>query len=148
SQFTDELANRLRGNRPGIKTARNLYALPLLKPDSEAWYAQSFKSFLAHYDYVVIEAMPFMEEKKPVQWLTDLVAASAHYPEGLKKAVFELQTVNWKTLEKIPSSVFIGQLDLLRKLGVYHISYYPDDIFLDQPRLTDLQKHFSVPALP
>ncbi len=148
SQFTDELANRMRDNRPGIKTARNIYVLPLLKSDSEEWYAQSFKSFLAHYDYVVIETMPFMEEKKPVQWLTDLVAAAAHHPEGLKKSVFELQTVNWKTMEKIPSSVFIGQLELLRKLGVYHIGYYPDDVYLDQPRLTDLQKHFSVPALP
>lgn len=148
SQFTDELANSVRDNRPGIKTARNIYALPLLKPDSEEWYAQSFKSFLAHYDYVVIETMPFMKEKKPVQWLTDLVAAAAHHPEGLKKSVFELQTVNWKTMEKIPSSVFIGQLELLRKLGVYHIGYYPDDVYLDQPRLTDLQKHFSVPTLP
>lgn len=148
SQFTDELANRVRDNRPGIKTARNLYASPLLKPDTEEGYAQSFKSFLAHYDYVVIETMPFMEEKKTVQWLTELVAAAAHYPEGLKKSVFELQTVNWKTLEKIPSSVFIGQLELLRKLGVHHIGYYPDDVYLDQPRLTDLQKHFSLPALP
>jgi len=148
SQFTDELANSVRDNRPGIKTARSLYALPLLKPDTEAWYAQSFKSFLAHYDYVAIEAVPVDETKKPVQWLTELVAAAVHYPEGLKKSVFELQTVNWKTMEKIPSSVFIDQLELLRKQGVYHIGYYPDDVFLDQPRLTDLQKYFSVPALP
>jgi len=149
SQFTDELANRVRDNRPGIKTARNLYALPLLKPDSEEWYAQSFKSFLAHYNYVAIEAMPLMEEaKKPGQWLTGLVAAAAHYPEGLKKSVFELQTVNWKTREKIPSPFFIEQLELLRKLGVHHIGYYPDDVYLDQPRLKDLQKYFSLPALP
>lgn len=148
SQFTDELANRVRNNRPGIKTVRNLYALPLLKPDSEAWYAQSFKSFLTHYDYIAIEAMPLIEEKKRGQWLTDLVAAAAHYPEGLKKSVFGLQTVNWKTLEKIPSPIFIGQLELFKKLGVHHIGYYPDDVYLDQPRLTDLQKHFSLPALP
>ena len=147
NQFTDELANSVRDNRPGIKTARDLYALPLLKPDSEEWYAQSFKSFLAHYNYVVIETMPLMEEK-PVQWLTELVSAAAHYPEGLKKSVFELQTVNWQTLEKILSPAFIGQLELLRKLGVHHIGYYPDDVYLDQPRLKDLQKHFWLPALP
>jgi len=149
SQFTDELANRVRDNRPGIKTARKIYTLPLLKPDSEEWYAQSFKSFLGHYNYVVIEAMPFMEEtKKTDQWLTELVAAAAHYPQGLKKSVFEMQTVNWKTREKIPSSFFIEQLELLKKLGVHHIGYYPDDIYLDQPRLKDLQKYFSLPALP
>jgi len=80
--------------------------------------------------------------------LTGLVAAAAHYPEGLKKSVFELQTVNWKTREKIPSPFFIEQLELLRKLGVHHIGYYPDDVYLDQPRLKDLQKYFSLPALP
>ncbi|HEY8034607.1 MAG TPA: poly-beta-1,6-N-acetyl-D-glucosamine N-deacetylase PgaB [Methylobacter sp.] len=149
SQFTDELASRVLNNRPGIKTARNLYALPLLKQDTEAWYAQSFLSFLAHYDYVAIEAMPFKDAaEKPVQWLTELVTAAAHYPEGLKKSLFELQSVNWKTMEKTPSPIFIDQVELLRKLGVRHIGYYPDDVFLDQPRLTDLQKHFQVPALP
>jgi len=117
-------------------------------PTSE-WYAQSFKSFLAHYNYVAIEAMPFMEEaKKQVQWLTELVAAATHYPEGLKKSVFELQTVNWKTHEKIPMPIFIEQLELLRKLGVHHIGYYPDNVYQDQPRLMDLQQHFSVPDLP
>jgi biofilm PGA synthesis lipoprotein PgaB len=149
SQFTNELSNRVRDNRPGIKTARKIYTLPLLKPDSEEWYAQSFKSFLTHYNYVVIEAMPFIEgTKKPGQWLTELVTAATHYPEGLKKSVFELQTVNWKTREKIPSPLFIEQLELLRKLGVHHIGYYPDDVYLDQPRLKDLNKHFSLPALP
>lgn len=148
SQFTDELANRVRGNRPGIKTARKIYALPLLKPDAEEKYAQSFNSFLAHYNYVAIATAPLEGTQKPAQWLTELVAAAAHYPEGLKKSVFELQTVNWKTMEKMPSPIFIEQLELLKKLGVRHIGYYPDDVFLDRPRLTDLQKHFSLPALP
>ncbi|WP_333875833.1 poly-beta-1,6-N-acetyl-D-glucosamine N-deacetylase PgaB [Methylobacter sp.] len=149
SQFTDELANRVRDNRPGIKTARKLYALPLLKPDSEEQYAQSFKSFSAHYNYVAIEAIPFIEEvKKSGQPLTGLVTAAARYPEGLKKSIFELQTVNWKTQEKTPSPFFIEQLKILKKLGVRHIGYYPDDVFLDQPRLKDLQKYFSLSALP
>lgn len=147
-QFSDELANRVQANRPGIATARMLYAQVLLKPDSEERYAQSFKSFLAHYDYAVIETMPLLEDKKPMQWLTDLVAAAARHPEGLKKTVFVLQTVNWKTMEKIPSADFIAQLELLRKLGVQHIGYYPDDVFLDQPHIKDLQKHFWLPALP
>ncbi|MDD5412444.1 MAG: poly-beta-1,6-N-acetyl-D-glucosamine N-deacetylase PgaB [Methylobacter sp.] len=149
NQVTDELTNRVRNYRPSIKTARNFYALPLLKPYSEEWYAQSFSSFLAHYDYVAIEAMPFMEEaENPAQWLAALVAAAAKQPQGLKKTVFEQQSVNWKTKEKIPMPVFIEQLELLKKLGVHHIGYYPDNVFQDQPRLADLQQHFSLPALP
>lgn len=149
NRFTDELASRVRIYRPGIKTARNFYALPLLKPYSEEWYAQSFPSFLAHYDYVAIEAMPFMEEaENPKQWLSQLVKAAAKQPNGLNKTVFELQAVNWKNQQKIPMPVFIEQLELLKKLGVSHIGYYPDNVFEDQPRLTDLQQHFSLPITP
>jgi biofilm PGA synthesis lipoprotein PgaB len=147
-QFTDELANRVRFYRPAIQTARNFYALPLLEPYSEEWYAQSFKSFLNHYDYVAIEAMPFMEEaRNPNQWLTNLVKAATKEPDGLKKMVFELQAVNWKTKQKIPSNVFVEQLNLLKKLGAKHIGYYPDNVFEDQPRLEDLKQHFSLPEL-
>jgi len=149
NQFTDQLSDRVRIYRPGIKTARNFYALPLLMPDSEEWYAQSYKSFLTHYDYVAIEAMPFMEEaKNPMQWLTKLVETAAKESDGLQKTVFELQSVNWKTQEKIAMPVFIEQLELLKKLGVRHIGYYPDNVFLDQPRLKDLQQHFSLVAKP
>ncbi|MSR17426.1 MAG: poly-beta-1,6-N-acetyl-D-glucosamine N-deacetylase PgaB [Methylococcaceae bacterium] len=147
-QFTDELTNRVRVYRPYIQTARNLYALPLLEPYSEEWYAQSFKSFLNHYDYIAIEAMPFMEgAKNPNQWLTNLVKAVAKEPEGLKKTVFELQAVNWKNQQKIPSNVFVEQLTLLKSLGVKHIGYYPDNVYVNQPRLEDLQQHFSLPEL-
>ena len=149
SQFTDELASRVRIYRPAIKTARNFYALPLLKPYSEEWYAQSFESFLAHYDYVAVEAMPFMEEaERPLDWLAQLVNEAARYPGGLKKTVFELQAVNWKTQQKIAMPVIIEQMALLKKHHVKHIGYYPDNVFQDQPRLKDLQQHFSVPDLP
>lgn len=147
AQFTDDLTSRLRFYRPDIKTARNFYSLPLLKPHSEEWYAQSFKSFLAHYDYVAIEAMPFMEEaENPAQWLTDLVKAAAKEPEGLKKSVFELQAVNWKNQQKISSEVFIEKINLLKKLGVKHLGYYPDNVHENQPRLDDIKQYFSLPT--
>ncbi|MEI8208732.1 MAG: poly-beta-1,6-N-acetyl-D-glucosamine N-deacetylase PgaB [Methylococcales bacterium] len=149
NQLTDELTNRVRIYRPGIKTARNFYALPLLNPDSEEWYAQSFDSFLKHYDYVAIEAMPFMEEaKQPQEWLTQLARKAASYPDGLNKAVFELQAVNWKIQQKIPMPIFIEQVELLKKLGAKHLGYYPDNVFENQPELTELQKHFAVSELP
>lgn len=149
NQLTDELASRVRIYRPGIKTARNFYALPLLQPDSEEWFAQSFSSFLAHYDYVAIEAMPFMEEAaQPLAWLHQLVKATEAYPEGLNKMIFELQTVDWRTQQKIAMPVFIEQLTLLKKLGAKHLGYYPDNVFTDQPKLNVLQQYFSLPNLP
>jgi poly-beta-1,6-N-acetyl-D-glucosamine N-deacetylase len=145
AEFTDELADRVRYYRPYIKTARNFYSLPLLKPYSEEWYAQSFKVFLQHYDYVAIEAMPFMEKaENPDQWLRELVRKTAQYPDGLKKMVFELQSVDWAKQQKIPTKTFIGQLELLKKQGAIHIGYYPDNVFQNQPDLEALQKHFPV----
>ncbi|VTO17181.1 outer membrane N-deacetylase [Klebsiella variicola] len=37
--------------RPQVKTARNLFALPILEPQSEAWFAQNLDDFLAAYDW-------------------------------------------------------------------------------------------------
>lgn len=144
-QFTDYLADKVRFYRPYIKTARNFYALPLLKPYSEEWYAQSFPAFLKHYDYVAIEAMPFMEEaENPKQWLTELVKKTADYPNGLDKMVFELQAVDWKKQQDIAMPIFSEQFKLLKKLGAKNIGYYPDNVHHDQPKLEELKKFFPV----
>ena len=149
NQLTDELANRVRFYRPGIKTARNFYSLPLIKPFSEEWFAQSFDSFITHYDYVAIEAMPFMEEaENPTEWLTDLVKKAATHRNGLNKTIFELQTVDWRNSQKIKMETFLGQVSLLQKLGVKHIGYYPDNVFENHPTLKDLQEKFTVPDIP
>lgn len=148
SQFTDSLADKVRFYRPYIKTARNIYALPLLSQYSEEWYAQSFPAFYKHYDYVAIEAMPFMEEaQNPKQWLTDLVKKTAEYPNGLDKMVFELQAVDWKKQQDVPMPIFSEQFQLLKKLGAKHIGYYPDNVHHDHPKLDELKKFFPVVAV-
>ncbi|TAN50909.1 MAG: poly-beta-1,6-N-acetyl-D-glucosamine N-deacetylase PgaB, partial [Methylococcaceae bacterium] len=145
--FSHYLADKVRGYRPHIKTARNFYALPLLQPDSEEWYAQSFPEFVKNYDYVAIEAMPFMEKAEhPEPWLQQLVQRAAAVSEGLNKTVFELQAQDWNTQKPIAMEVFNRQVELLRKLGVRHLGYYPDNLFDDQPRLADLQQHFALPG--
>src|SRR5690606_20641947 len=40
NQFTMTLADRVKAVRgPQIKTARNIFAMPILNPESEAWFA-------------------------------------------------------------------------------------------------------------
>ncbi len=144
-QFTDYLTDKVRYYRPYVKTARNFYALPLMQPYSEEWYAQSFPSFMKHYDYVAIEAMPFMEKAvDPKKWLTELVKKTAEYPHGLDKMVFELQTVDWEKQQDIPMAIFNEQFQLLKKQGAKHIGYYPDNQYRDQPKLEELKKYFAV----
>lgn len=144
-QFTDYLADKVRYYRPYIKTARNFYSLPLLKPYSEEWYAQSFPAFLRHYDYVAVEAMPFMEEAEdPKKWLIELVQKTKAYPNGLDKMVFELQAVDWRKQQDIPMQTFTEQFQLLKNQGAKHIGYYPDNVFHDHPKLEELKKYFPV----
>ena len=148
-ELTDFLAERVRYYRPDIKTARNFYALPLLKPYAEEWYAQSFPDFLKHYDYVAIEAMPFMEKADdPDVWLTELVKRAALHPDGLRKTVFELQSVDWNTQSDIPMETFMKQVRLVQSAGALHIGYYPDNVFHDQPKAADLRDAFALPKLP
>ncbi|PPD24429.1 MAG: poly-beta-1,6-N-acetyl-D-glucosamine N-deacetylase PgaB [Methylobacter sp.] len=149
NRFTDELTEKVRVYRPGIKTARNIYALPLLKPFSEEWYAQSYPGFLKHYDYTAVEAMPFMEQaEEPMAWLSELVKTVQAQPDGIAKTVFELQATDWEKQAKIPRPVFLQQLEFLKNAGVKHIGYYPDNVFENQPPLEDLQTFFSVPEIP
>ena len=80
---------------PEVRTARNLFAEPVLNPGSEQWYAQSLPAFLAAYDEVAVMAMPRMEKAaNPNKWLLKL-AGTVAARGGLERTVFELQTVDW-----------------------------------------------------
>nr|WP_305888573.1 poly-beta-1,6-N-acetyl-D-glucosamine N-deacetylase PgaB [Methylomonas sp. SURF-2] len=144
ADFTDYLTDRVKFYRPYVKTARNLFALPVLNENSEEWYAQSLAVFLQHYDYAAVEAMPFMEEaEEPLAWLQSLASKVAAHPAGPDKTIFELQTFDWTKQQAIPSEVFIEHVRWLERHGARHIGYYPDDFHLDHPKLPDLQKLFS-----
>jgi biofilm PGA synthesis lipoprotein PgaB len=147
--FTLLLADTVRRYRPDIKTARNLYALPLLKPFSEEWFAQSYPEALKDYDYIAVEAMPLMEEAaNPDAWLTELVLKTALLPEGLRKTVFELQSMDWRNKADIPMDMFLGQARRVLELGGVHLGYYPDNLFHDQPKAADLHELFAIPEPP
>ncbi len=151
ADYTDELAARVRLWRPNIRTARNLYSRPVIQPDAEEWYAESLPVFLAHYDYVGIEAMPAMENVADADadaWLRNLVAVVKATPGGLDKVVFEQQSTDWRTKEPLPMPVFLNQLKVLRDAGAVHLGYYPDNEYRDQPRLEDLKRDFAVPVEP
>ncbi len=147
--FTDELAARVRGYRSYIKTARNIYSRPILQADAEEWYAQSLPVFLKHYDYVAIEAMPAMEQAADADaWLKRLVTAVAAQPGGIDRAVFEIQSVDWRSKTPVTSEIFAQQIMLLRAAGVRNIGYYPDDGHHDTPQLATLRQEFALPAQP
>lgn len=148
--FTAHLAERVRYWRPAVKTARNLFARPVLERASEAWFAQSLPRFLERYDYTAVMAMPYMEEAEdPDAWLKAIVQRVAEVPGGLDKTVFELQSVDWRRDNApIPGSVLARQMRLLARAGARHYGYYPDNFFHNQPRAEDLMPVMSLRTYP
>ncbi|WP_040071994.1 poly-beta-1,6-N-acetyl-D-glucosamine N-deacetylase PgaB [Pseudomonas batumici] len=134
--FTDELTAKVRAIRgPQIQTARNLFAEPVIDPQSEAWFAQNLDDFLASYDWTATMAMPLMEgqsEKHSGDWLEALVGKVKQRPGALDRTVFELQARDWRhkpatDLDGEQLAEWMGQL---KRQGATSFGYYPDN-FLD-----------------
>lgn len=139
--FALELAQIVRNYRPGLKTARNLYAQVALNRDAQEWYAQSLSDSIEKYDYTAIMAMPYMEQADDAGAFYNQILTNVKQQEcGLERTVFELQTVNWrKNNEPISPQELSLTIQHLYDLGVNHIAYYPDDLFQNNPD-ADLMK--------
>nr|WP_305910126.1 poly-beta-1,6-N-acetyl-D-glucosamine N-deacetylase PgaB [Methylomarinum sp. Ch1-1]MDP4519213.1 poly-beta-1,6-N-acetyl-D-glucosamine N-deacetylase PgaB [Methylomarinum sp. Ch1-1] len=148
--LTADLAESVRYYRPEIKTARNLYASIIMQPESQQWFAQSFANFMAYYDYVALMAMPYMEDaERPQEWLGGLIDNVARlHPAALKRTVFELQSVDWRSQEKIPQRELMQQMELLQRKNAMNFGYYPDDFLTNEPPLMMLKETMSLEIFP
>lgn len=148
-RFTAELAQVVRSARPGLITARNLYARVVLEPESEEWFAQSFESALANYDFVAVMAMPYMENASdPDAWLKRLVERVRHRPGAIDRTVFELQAMDWRTRAPVPGTTLASQMRLLQLSGARNFGYYPDDFIQNRPDLTPVRRVLSIESHP
>jgi biofilm PGA synthesis lipoprotein PgaB len=149
NDFTMQLVSTLRQYQPALMTARNLYAQPVLNPDSEDWYAQTLLSFLATYDYTSIMAMPYMEGADDASaWLAQLIDKVRQTPNALRTTVFELQGRDWRTGKPVPSTTLAEQIRQLRLAGVRNLGYYPDDFYNNQPEADVIRPEISVETRP
>lgn len=151
TSFTLELAERARRWRAPLRTARNLYAQPVLDPRAEEWFAQSLPNFLAHYDRAALMAMPYMEQARdPDRFLRELYARVAATPGGVQKTVFELQAADWRRQppRPVPARTLRAQLRLLQRLGAHHMGWYPDDFISGLPEAAIVQDVISSRSFP
>lgn len=147
--FTRELAAAAETFNAPLKTARNLYAAPVVDPAAQDWYAQSLPAFLQAYDFTALMAMPYLERaKSPRRFLESLVGAVAAQPQGLSRTVFELQARDWRSERRVPDRELTGWIRMLELAGARNIGYYPDDQHADTPTLRRLVPAFSVRAVP
>lgn len=149
NDFTLQLAATLRKYQPALMTARNIYAEVILNPDSEDWFAQTYPSFLATYDYTAIMAMPYMEgAKDATAWLARLMDTVKQTPGALRTTVFELQSKDWRSNTPIPSATLAAQIRQLRLAGARGVGYYPDDFHANQPEEDIIKPEISVETHP
>ena len=135
-ELTRTLEAAAESERPRLRTARNLYARPLLEPASVAWFAQDHASMLAAYDRVALMAMPRMEGAGDARaWLLDLAAEVERIDAGFERTVFVLQARDWAGGRAIGDDTLIDWARELRARGVRHLAYYPDDFIGGQPGL-------------
>ncbi|QDH70403.1 poly-beta-1,6-N-acetyl-D-glucosamine N-deacetylase PgaB [Marilutibacter alkalisoli] len=147
--FTLELRDAAGKWRPKLQTVRNLFAAPVLQPESEAWFAQRLDAFNAAYDYTAVMAMPWMEgSARPQAWLDRLVKEVWRHPGAPERTVFELQTVDWNTGRPIPADLLKAQVRRLQAQGVRHLAWYPDNFIDDVPPMSDAREAISARSFP
>lgn len=148
-EFTHVVRDAAQRWRPKLKTARNLYARPVLHPESEAWFAQRLDLFNQNYDYTALMAMPWMEgSRAPEAWLDQLLEAVRADDPALVHTMFQLQTVDWNTRRAIPGERLKAQVRRLQALGVRHLAWYPDDFIGNRPDVDDARAAMSVRTFP
>jgi biofilm PGA synthesis lipoprotein PgaB len=144
TQFSLEMRDAAQTYRKPIRLARNYYAQVALNPNSEEWFAQSIANGLDYLDWVVLMAMPYMENAaNPAKWLNNLVEKTRIYPKASKKIVYEFQAKDWNTGKPIPTKELIGWMRSMRVKGIFNYGYYPDDQFTNHPNIELLKQELS-----
>ena len=151
--FTLELAQQVKSIRgPRIKTARNIFAGPIMNPESENWFAQNLDDFLVAYDWTAPMAMPLMEgitQEKSGEWLNRMVGIVASRPGALNRTVFELQARDWRSSARHPdgkpidTAVIAAWMKRLQASGARNFGYYPDDFLQNHPALERIRPAIS-----
>lgn len=148
--FTQQLMHAVRTIRgPQIESARNLYAQPVLNPESEQWTAQNLALFIKNYRWTVPMAMPEMENipaAEQAQWLKQVVARIKQLPGGLDKTIIELQSVDWRhpdAAQSIHDRQLVQWIEALQLLGVRNYGYYPDNFLMNKPALSTIRPYIS-----
>lgn len=143
--LSNELTKRVRKHLPAIRTARNLFASAILDAEAPGYLAQDYDAFLANYDHVALMAMPQLE------WAADeetfyeqLIQEVSLRPDGLERTIFELQTIDWRSKERISTTSLSTRMRWLQSHGVRNIGYYPDDFVAGHPELAELRRGLSL----
>ena len=154
---TENALNEKFGLNKSLRTARHVYSTAFSTANSVKWLAQEPASLLQDYDYVLIEAYPYLEARnnpdnplaaatfcnirfgkgckvyKTDTYFRELFGAVNSQPQALDKVVFIMQTVDWNiytgaVTDLTPNRIGSDMMTLFQQ-GARHFGWYPDRYF-------------------
>ena len=148
SDFLAELTKTVKIYRPEALFARNIYSEVITNPEARTWFAQDLDDYLQRYNYTVIMAYTKMEGVKgwgaQKRWFDSMLQA-VQSRGAQNKAIFKVQTYDWKNRKWLADDSIVKQLSYLLANGARHVAYYPDDVFADRPSAETLGSHYLGP---
>lgn len=135
SQLTHVITPYALGGKERLKTAATIQTSQMRLAENEL--ATALESLVRHYDTTVIMASP--DSKKMANIAQNILKQT---PEN--KVVFELQTEDPQTKQRISDELLINGMNNLQEMKIYNFGYSPDNFLLDQPKLQKIRPHFSL----
>jgi biofilm PGA synthesis lipoprotein PgaB len=143
TSFLKKLVNKVKYYRSRVKNTA------LLLSDQRVLIAKNQTQFWpdlqAKYNSFVIKVDSGFQS--PEQHI-DSVLNALPGNKNLKNFVFELQTVNKQTGEKIPANILSSEVDFLLQKKVLQFSHFPDDVAGNHPPLELIRSKVSVNDFP
>jgi biofilm PGA synthesis lipoprotein PgaB len=148
--LTREIETRVERERGPVRTARNIFPLPIIEPASRSWFAQDFERFLSAYDETVVLAMPHLAEaRRKSRWMRELIERVKATPNAPAKTVFMLQSVDWQPQTvPLPGRELRDQMRLLLKNGMVNFGYCPEDFIRGLPDAAMVAGPLSLETFP
>lgn len=151
-EFTDQLTAIVGNYQAGLKSSRNMFSPALSGAEGPRLLAQDYTRFLAHYDFVTVMAMPYLENLdtpgEAERYYRDLASQARAQGNDASRTIFQLQTVDWRNKRRVPSRELKETLRLLQSLGIRNLAYYPDDFLKNHPDQAQLREGISVAEYP
>ncbi len=148
--FTRELHQAAYTYTSPIATLRSIDAAAVLQPAMAVRFAQDPSLFLRSYDHVAVSTAPLPGSAAHGRaWLNTLVTAVGRHPDGLRRTVFELPTVDSRRGNRpVDDATLRQEMRMMLSLGASHYGYFPDDFLNNRPDASRLHGALSVMTYP
>lgn len=148
-EFSRELTRTALVHEAPLATLGGITAPSASDPASSPFFTRDFIHLLQAYDHLSVAAIPPAGAADRMAWLRTLVETIDQHPDGLRRTLFELPTVDVQAGNRpIKSQTLREQMRLLVSLGVLNFGYFPDSFMNDHPEAKLIHGAISAMTYP